>query len=119
MIDRIKFPGSGLQGGAPGERGHFSVDQVPKPAKMLISLAPSATVQLDLPGGGGYGDPLERSPEQVLQDVIDVYVSIEAARNLYCVAITYSGSEDQLVRLPEHFRVDGPTTEVLRSQPKT
>jgi N-methylhydantoinase B len=117
MIDRIQFAGSGLQGGAPGERGHFSVDQVPKPAKLLLSLAPSASVQLNLPGGGGYGDPLERPPEQVLRDVVDGYVSIEAARSEYRVVVTYSGSQDQMVRLPEHFRVDGPATAALRSQP--
>jgi N-methylhydantoinase B len=115
MIDRIKFPGLGLQGGAPGKCGRFTVDQVPKPAKLLLSVAPSASVQLDLPGGGGYGDPLERTAEQVLQDVIDGYVSIAAARDLYRVAIVYLGSDDRLVRMPEHFRVDVEATTVLRS----
>ena len=78
-------------------------------------MAPSASVQLDLPGGGGYGDPLERPAEQVLQDVIDGYVSIAAARDLYRVAIIYLGSDDRLVRMPEHFRVDVEATAVLRS----
>ena len=31
-------------------------------------------------GGGGFGDPLERDPELVLEDVADDYVSIERAR---------------------------------------
>jgi N-methylhydantoinase B len=115
MIDRIKFPGFGLLGGAPGVCGEFSVDQVPKPAKLLLSLAPSASVQLNLPGGGGYGNPLERLPELVLKDVIDGYVSIEAARDEYRVAISYSGSPDQLVRLPEHFSVDDEATQTLRA----
>ena len=38
-------------------------------------------------GGGGFGDPLERSPEDVLEDVIDEYVSIERAKKDYGVII--------------------------------
>ncbi len=38
-------------------------------------------------GGGGYGDPLERAPEDVLEDVIDEYVSIERAARDYGVVI--------------------------------
>jgi N-methylhydantoinase B len=118
MIDRIQFPGVGLRGGAPGARGQFSVDDVPQPAKLLLTVPPSGTVQLDLPGGGGYGDPFERAPAQVLRDVVDGYVSLEAAREQYGVAILFSGSVNQLVRLPEHFRVDDAATRALRSQPR-
>ncbi|MFC4766194.1 hydantoinase B/oxoprolinase family protein [Effusibacillus consociatus] len=38
-------------------------------------------------GGGGLGDPLERDPYLVLEDVIDGYVSIERARKDYGVVI--------------------------------
>ncbi len=38
-------------------------------------------------GGGGCGDPQEREPEAVLEDVRDGYVSVRAARNIYKVAI--------------------------------
>ena len=38
-------------------------------------------------GGGGYGDPLERDPERVRQDVIDEYVSVERAKLDYGVVI--------------------------------
>jgi N-methylhydantoinase B len=38
-------------------------------------------------GGGGWQDPKSRPPEWVLDDVIDGFVSIEAARELYGVAI--------------------------------
>jgi N-methylhydantoinase B len=53
-------------------------------------------------GGGGYGDPAERNPERVLEDVLDGYVSIEAARNVYKVAINGD-------------RVDPKATQKLRS----
>jgi N-methylhydantoinase B len=35
--------------------------------------------------GGGYGDPLERSPSLVLRDVEDHLISLEAAREIYGV----------------------------------
>ena len=38
-------------------------------------------------GGGGFGRPLDRSPERVLEDVLDDKVSIEAARHSYGVVI--------------------------------
>ncbi|SDQ09180.1 hydantoinase B/oxoprolinase family protein [Leucobacter chromiiresistens] len=39
------------------------------------------------PGGGGYGDPLEREPEAVLVDVEDQRVTVETARDIYGVVI--------------------------------
>lgn len=38
-------------------------------------------------GGAGYGRPEERDPEAVLDDVLDGYVSVAAARAIYRVAI--------------------------------
>lgn len=39
-------------------------------------------------GGGGYGDPLERDPQAVLDDVLAGVVSLDSARRLYGVAFT-------------------------------
>jgi N-methylhydantoinase B len=38
-------------------------------------------------GGGGVGDPREREPQRVLDDVLDGFVSVRAARDVYGVAI--------------------------------
>jgi len=38
-------------------------------------------------GGGGFGDPLERDPHAVLEDVADGYVSIERARKDYGIVV--------------------------------
>ncbi len=38
-------------------------------------------------GGGGWGDPLERDPAAVLEDVLDEYVSLAGARRDYGVVI--------------------------------
>lgn len=45
-------------------------------------------------GGGGYGDPFERDPEAVRNDVVDGYVSRAAARERYGVAVTETGELD-------------------------
>jgi len=106
MADRIQFPGPGIEGGAPGACGQFLLDGEPKPAKARLALPPDAHVQLNLPGGGGYGNPKERATQDVFNDVVNGYVSIEAAEDLYGVRIRYTGREDQLVRLPEHYFID-------------
>ena len=38
-------------------------------------------------GGGGYGDPIRRAPERVLDDVVNDAVSLDAAREIYGVVI--------------------------------
>ena len=37
--------------------------------------------------GGGFGDPREREPERVREDVLDGYVTVEEARDDYGVAL--------------------------------
>ncbi len=54
-------------------------------------------------GGGGYGPPFERSPDAVLEDVLDGFVTREAAERHYAVAID------------EHFRIDSEQTTRLRA----
>ena len=39
-------------------------------------------------GGGGYGDPLEREPDAVLESIIDGMLTVESARNIYGVIIS-------------------------------
>jgi N-methylhydantoinase B len=44
-------------------------------------------------GGGGFGDPLERDPALVLEDVADDYVSVERAAKDYGVVLTVVDAE--------------------------
>src|SRR2546421_3329159 len=75
MIDRTRFPAMGLKGGKPGALGEFLVNGTSHPQpKALVTLAPDARVQLNLPGGGGYGDPFQRPVALVLDDVVNGYV---------------------------------------------
>jgi N-methylhydantoinase B len=54
-------------------------------------------------GGSGFGDPLERDPERVAEDVLNGYVSVDAARNIYGVSVD-----------PETMRLDEQGTEEQR-----
>ncbi|MGB0905388.1 MAG: hydantoinase B/oxoprolinase family protein, partial [Mangrovicoccus sp.] len=60
-------------------------------------------------GGGGFGDPLERDPEAVKEDVIDEYVSMERAAKDYGVVIKELDPEIC------SYEVDMPATEKLRA----
>jgi N-methylhydantoinase B len=118
MIDRTQHVAQGLAGGLPGALGAFQLASgQPLPPKTVVWFADGDYVQLNLPGGGGYGDPHQRQPEQVLQDVIDGYVSLEAAEQQYGVAIRFLGHADQLVRLPQHYVIDWEATHSLREEP--
>jgi N-methylhydantoinase B len=102
-VDRVRRPASGVDSGHDGAVGRFELTRGPLPSKSRVNLRPDDVVNVVLPGGGGYGDPFERDPEAVLADVVDGYVSVEAARELYGVEVTYHGDPEALVRLPEDY----------------
>ena len=47
-------------------------------------------VYMRMAAGGGYGNPLERDPQLVLEDVLDGIVSEQAAQKVYGVALDES-----------------------------
>jgi N-methylhydantoinase B len=51
---------------------------------------------VEVGGGGGFWDPLERDPERVLADVRSGYVSLEAASHDYGVVIHQNGRKFEL-----------------------
>ncbi len=56
-------------------------------------------------GAGGYGDPLERDPRAVLEDLEEGYVSDRAARELYGVVVSDGEVQDGATRqLREQLR---------------
>jgi N-methylhydantoinase B len=52
-------------------------------------------IRLELPGGGGFGNPAGRDPEQVALDVADGLVSREMAERDYRVVLTDEGVVDR------------------------
>ncbi|HME43019.1 MAG TPA: hydantoinase B/oxoprolinase family protein [Syntrophorhabdales bacterium] len=76
-VDRTKFPAEGVLGGKPGSLLRLSV-QPPKniPPKDYTLLQPGDVLTIDLPGGGGYGNPGKRSPELMQKDIDMGLVSV-------------------------------------------
>lgn len=59
----------------------------PLAAKQRTPLEERDAVLAVCAGGGGYGDPLDRSPEAVCRDVADGLISVRVASDIYGVAI--------------------------------
>jgi N-methylhydantoinase B len=115
IADRTTYPAPGLQGGTAGAPGELVLNDDFRPnPKALLDLKPRDLVHLNLPGGGGYGDPFERDAQKVLWDVIEGYISPEEAKGRYGVVVCYQGSAEDRVRLPQEWIIDQEQTAKLR-----
>ncbi|GAB3378507.1 hydantoinase B/oxoprolinase family protein [Amycolatopsis echigonensis] len=72
---------------------------------------PNAVFRYLTNGGGGWGSPLQRSPERVCRDVRDEYVTIEGAYRDYGVVITGDPHGD-----PEGLKIDHDATAERRAE---
>ena len=73
----------------------------------LHAVPPDTQAIIRTAGGGGWGNPLERDPEKVFNDVIEGFVSVEAARKEYGVAINIGPTQTK-------YEIDWPATKALR-----
>ncbi|MBI2880804.1 MAG: hydantoinase B/oxoprolinase family protein [Candidatus Tectomicrobia bacterium] len=88
MYDRFYHPAQGAAGGLEGEAGSLVLSTGERlHSKKKYKLPPDVEVTLNLPGGGGFYSPLERDPERVRGDVLNEYVSREAAERFYGVIL--------------------------------
>jgi N-methylhydantoinase B len=56
LTDRTRVPAKGILGGAPGRTGHVLLNGQPVAnPKSVVDMAEGDTLELALPGGGGYG----------------------------------------------------------------
>ncbi|KAK49184.1 N-methylhydantoinase [Caballeronia jiangsuensis] len=84
----------GAFGGGEGQVGKVEIvardgSVKPMPAKFSnVALEAGEAMAYYAPCGGGYGDPLDRPAQQVLDDVLDDFCTIEHARDAYGVVIT-------------------------------
>jgi N-methylhydantoinase B len=89
-----RHPSAGWCGGEDGRPNRIQI-HVGRPDQLTVeggdsldaTLAAGDRVKVIRGGGGGWGDPSERDPALVREDVIDEYVSIDGARRDYGVAI--------------------------------
>ncbi len=102
-FERVHFPPRGRDGGGEGAKGKLSLTSgdvlrnkgfqpIPKGERLIV----------EMPGGGGYGDPKSRDPESVAADVRAGFIDHAAAESEYGVVVG------------EGFDVDQARTDSLR-----
>jgi N-methylhydantoinase B len=91
LVSKTKSAPWALNGGQAGRAASVVLDQgtpdevvtgggtYPRPAGSRLDNRTG--------GGGGYGNALDRSPQRVLEDVLDEYISVQAAETEYGVVI--------------------------------
>jgi N-methylhydantoinase B len=98
-MERTQCAPWGLHGGRDAQANRFSIVRKDGSIERLPTGKTIGHVTLDVDdgflvevgGGGGFWQPLERDPERVLEDVRSGYVSLETARRDYGVVIHQNG----------------------------
>lgn len=108
MFNHVIHAPRGLDGGAPGERGRLyrSSDGAMLEGRGRHEVLPGDSMVLELPGGGGVGNPFERDINAIRRDVEEGYISAEAATKLYGA------------RFDEHGRIDESLSRKFRNAPQ-
>jgi N-methylhydantoinase B len=104
------FPGPGVQGGgrAPGaQMWIIARDGTRRTLRTMANqpIYPGERYLTMCPGGGGYGNPLDRDVLRVQNDVMDGLVSVQRAKDVYGVLID-----------AETFEIDHDGTKRLRAE---
>lgn len=126
--DYHTFPAKGIHGGRDArpsdawkypisdtanmwaEDGTKAQRRVDLPPMTVEDLAPEVEVLVsECPGGGGFGDPLERDLDKVQSDAQEEYISLETAERIYAVVLDI---------LDGLYRVDVQATDRLREDLK-
>ncbi|MHB8511866.1 MAG: hydantoinase B/oxoprolinase family protein [Actinomycetota bacterium] len=93
FVMSMKYTSVGVAGGKGGPPDRLAI-RAPDGSEKLIThtafyepLSAGTRIEYQRGGGGGWGDPFERDPQKVRDDVLDEYISIESARTDYGVAL--------------------------------
>ncbi|EMY35105.1 N-methylhydantoinase [Arthrobacter crystallopoietes BAB-32] len=117
--DRARSITWGIEGGLPSIPHGVWLNKGTDDERFLGSNFSSVPVQSGdsftrpSAGGGGYGDPLDRSYAEVLDDVIDGYVSIERAAKDYGVVVRALDAE------LDQFEIDEAGSDAMRAEIRT
>jgi N-methylhydantoinase B len=90
--DRHQNAPYGLEGGEKGAHAGLRLIRADGSHEdffgpFLVNVQKGDMLQVNLPSGGGFGDPLERDPAHVLRDVAEGKVSVKHAAAAYGVVI--------------------------------
>ena len=112
LIKKTKTRPWGMAGGHTGENCHVilrpGTDQEQTTGMVYEAMAPGEVLVNCSGGGGGWGEPLKRDPEKVLNDVRNEYISLTSAERNYGVVID-----------PDTLTIETAATEALRNEKKT
>lgn len=109
-MERFRFPAWGVLGARPARpfrciRNLGRPDEVELGKINSITLGRGETITMMMPGASGYGDPFRRDPAAVLADVVQGFVTPEAAIGDYGVVI-------------DGGQIDQQRTDELRAAPR-
>jgi N-methylhydantoinase B len=111
--DRREHLAYGLEGGGPGAPAYVTIRRIDgrdeqHPPKFLTTVVRGDLLKLRLSGAGGHGNPFERDPAAVLDDLLEQKITVAHACDAYGVVI--SGTPPQ---------VDQAATAALRAKRKS
>ncbi|MFZ1101098.1 MAG: hydantoinase B/oxoprolinase family protein [Steroidobacteraceae bacterium] len=111
-IEQTKAPAWGVDGGQSGKTNSMTISvglphERPMGKASGWSLPAGERLLFEMGGGGGWGDPLDRDPARVLNDVVGGYVSKESAEREYAVVVRQSETS---------YSVDDKATRALRQK---
>ena len=108
LSDRAQYPPWGLFAGCDARLAKYILNPDGEakelPSKITFTMGEGEVLSVQTPGGGGYGDPYQRTAETVAKDVIAGRISPERAREAYGVEV-----------LPGSGQVDEAATRALRN----
>jgi len=95
-FERVLFPARGRDGGGAGAKGKISLESGAVLKNKGFQIIPGKDrLIVEMPGGGGYGDPRTRDPERVADDVLNGLVTVDQARDDYAVVVGADGAIDR------------------------
>ena len=115
-LDNCKYPAFGVNGGRSGRPGRVVLNPDTASARELKTMSDGNSLEkgdllrIITPGGGGWGSPLQRPAETVLEDVLDGFISPESAFDDYGVVLRRDGvSVDLAATEDRRVEIAGPT----------
>jgi N-methylhydantoinase B len=111
----MRYPMPGVHGGRDGAPNKLTLrvgsgqEVVVQHTAEWVPHEAGERVVYEFGGGGGWGDPLDRDPDAVLDDALDEYVSVDSAWRDYGVVLT--GSLEDLT-----LAVDEDATRARRAE---
>ncbi len=100
-----RVSGARFTGWTGGRAGEVASATEQLHAKALKDLKPDDVVHVNLPGGGGYGDPFQRDPQRFSGMLLKDMLARKRRKMLWCSA-RLPGKAEDLVKLPGDWLID-------------